>query len=533
MRFRVTFDDLRTLVTPPIIRRGVAAGGLGLVERILAPAAAWSLFGHGGLAKIAWFAALGAAFTVRSLAQRAWAARAEAELVERVVESVLHGDTLASAVADDDSRLQVIQAVYQSAQCLAQTLPNLAADLVACVVLGVLVVAKEPGHLVAMAGGLTLAAGATLLLSRHRVERAVEEAWKVQAQVYANLAHALEGRLEIVGSGFRGRFVDRLRVHTSRWADAGVRVAAATTLSGRVPMLAIAGLVAAALLMQGSVRWAASLADVALFASVTPAFAGVAQGLHGLARSERWVQIVATVVRSARGPVGGTQALAVRLAPRIQFESVSFRYDASKQTGAALDGVNLQCEGAGTLGLSGANGSGKSTCLRLLLGLALPSEGSVRIGGVPLGEIDLDAWRRNIAFLPQRPYLPPRADVRQAVGWIAPETTDDSMLRALDRVGLLSALRRAAADPLSVRVDALSVGERQRVALARLLCRDAPLYVLDEPDANLDRAGIALVAQVIRELGQRGRVVFAAHTPELLAVADVVITLDGGRVVNA
>jgi ATP-binding cassette subfamily C protein CydD len=123
--------------------------------------------------------------------------------------------------------------------------------------------------------------------------------------------------------------------------------------------------------------------------------------------------------------------------------------------------------------------------------------------------------------------------VRQAVGWIAPETTDDSMLRALDRVGLLSALRRAGADPLSVRVDALSVGERQRVALARLLCRDAPLYVLDEPDANLDRAGIALVAQVIRELGQRGRVVFAAHTPELLAVADVVITLDGGRVVNA
>jgi ATP-binding cassette, subfamily C, bacterial CydD len=530
MRLRVTFDDLRSLVTPPILRRGVAAGWLGLFERILAPAAAWALFGHGGLAKVAWFAALGAAFTVRSLAQRAWAARAEAELVERVVESVLHGDTLASAVADDDSRLQVVQAVYQAAQCLAQTLPNLAADFVACTALAFVVVAKEPAHLVAMAGGLTLAAGATLLLSRHRVEQAVEKAWKVQAQVYANLADALEGRLEIVGSGFRVRFVDRLREHTSRWADAGVRVAAATTLSGRLPMLAIAGLVAAALLMQGSVRWVASLADVALFASVTPAFAGVAQGLHGLARSERWVHVVATIVRGARGPVGGTQALAVRLAPRIQFENVSFRYDGSA---LALDGVNLQCDGAGVLGLSGANGSGKSTCLRLLLGLALPSSGTVRIDGVPMGDVDLDAWRRNIAFLPQRPYLPPRADVRRAISWLAPDTTDDSILRALDRVGLLSALRRGGADPLSVRVDALSVGERQRVALARLLCRDAPIYVLDEPDANLDRAGIALVAHVIRELGQKGRVVFAAHTPELLAVADVVVTLDGGRVVSA
>jgi ATP-binding cassette subfamily C protein CydD len=96
----------------------------------------------------------------------------------------------------------------------------------------------------------------------------------------------------------------------------------------------------------------------------------------------------------------------------------------------------------------------------------------------------------------------------------------------------LLSLQRGGRDPLKVRVDTLSVGERQRIALARLLSRDASLFVLDEPDANLDRAGIALVADVLRELARDHGVIFAAHTPELLGVADHVVTLEGGRVVG-
>jgi ABC-type transport system involved in cytochrome bd biosynthesis fused ATPase/permease subunit len=107
---------------------------------------------------------------------------------------------------------------------------------------------------------------------------------------------------------------------------------------------------------------------------------------------------------------------------------------------------------------------------------------------------------------------------------------DERILAALDRVGLLPVLRRAGDDPLTVRVDSLSVGERQRIALARILCRDAFLFLLDEPDANLDRTGIALVAELLRDLAGRGMVAFAAHTPELLAVAGRVVVLAQGRV---
>ena len=97
----------------------------------------------------------------------------------------------------------------------------------------------------------------------------------------------------------------------------------------------------------------------------------------------------------------------------------------------------------------------------------------------------------------------------------------------------LAVLARKGSAPLDVRVDSLSIGERQRVALARLLCRDASLFLLDEPDANLDRAGIVLVAELIRELAGRGMVAFAAHTPELLEIADRVVVLKDGRVVES
>jgi ABC-type transport system involved in cytochrome bd biosynthesis fused ATPase/permease subunit len=91
----------------------------------------------------------------------------------------------------------------------------------------------------------------------------------------------------------------------------------------------------------------------------------------------------------------------------------------------------------------------------------------------------------------------------------------------------LARLRQAAGNssPLDVRVDALSIGERQRVALARILLRDAPIVLLDEPDANLDAAGVDLVRTVVRELAQSRTVAVAAHTESLTAAADVVLRL--------
>jgi ABC-type transport system involved in cytochrome bd biosynthesis fused ATPase/permease subunit len=97
----------------------------------------------------------------------------------------------------------------------------------------------------------------------------------------------------------------------------------------------------------------------------------------------------------------------------------------------------------------------------------------------------------------------------------------------LARVGLATALAGRAVAALDVVIGELSAGQRQRVALARVLLRDASVYLLDEPDANLDRDGIRLVGELVSELVQRGRMIaIAAHTTELTSLAGTRVTLE-------
>src|SRR5262249_48700771 len=94
------------------------------------------------------------------------------------------------------------------------------------------------------------------------------------------------------------------------------------------------------------------------------------------------------------------------------------------------------------------------------------------------------------------------------------------MRDALARTGVFDALRTHSDDPLSTPIGELSSGQRQRVALARMLLQDARMVLLDEPDANLDREGVALVASLVTSLCDSGkRVAGAAHPPGLAALS--------------
>ena len=533
LRSRAALADLRTLASGAAIRRGFVLATIALVERMLTPVIALTLVQRGMGDKVAVTLIFGTVFTGRTFLQRALAARNESDLLERTAASVLQGDVLqAEVLADQDVSVQATQGVHVASQMLTQTLPSLCADLVACGLFALIAAWLEPPHLVALAAAVTVAATVALLVSRGAVARTVERAWLAQERVYDAFAQVLDGRLEIVASGRRGAFMDRVHEATREWGAAGARVAAASILSGRLTLVAVGGLVAGVLLASSLLRGAleATAADLAFFASLTPAFVGVAQGVHALARDARWVELVARVLRHGATSTADGALPPPALPARAAFEALSFRYGGPGPSGDALSAVDFEWTGREILAFSGANGSGKSTCLRMLLRLAKPSAGAIRVGEVRLADLEVDAWRAGIAFLPQRPYVPSRADVRAAVAWPVTGARDDRILAALDRVGLLPVLRRAGGDPLAVRVDSLSVGERQRVALARIVCREASLFLLDEPDANLDRAGITLVAELLRDLAGRGMVAFAAHTPELLAVAGRVVVLVEGRV---
>jgi ATP-binding cassette subfamily C protein CydCD len=532
MPFRQVLSLTRSLLSPAIAARGAAFAALVVAERLIVPAAAWSIFRRGIDAQIALAFAAGGAFGVRTFLQHASRARTEIDLLERVAARLIGGDVLrANVLRDEDARAELGQAMYHAAQNVSVVIPLLLADCVAAPVLAVVVVAKEPARLVVAAVGVAIAAGAVLLASRRSIDGALAAAWSAQQQAFSGFMDTLEGRLEIVASGRRAAFLGEMHARTAAWAKAGARVATGALVSGKLPFLLVAAAAAVVVTLAGGHQAGATgvtTADIALLASITPAFAGMAQNLVTLARTERWMGVVARALSEAPLWRGGVRP-PPRLPAGIAFERVSFTYGGGRKE--ALRDVSFLWNGERVLALTGANGSGKSTCLRLLLALAEPESGAITVGGSRLAEIDADAWRRGVAFLPQRPYLPPQADVRGAVRFLVPEASDDAIRVVLDRVGLSPALERLGADPLAVRVGALSVGQRQRVGIARLLCQPASLVLLDEPDANLDRAGIALMAALVRELSRHGMVALVAHHVDLLEVADRVLVLEDGRLV--
>jgi thiol reductant ABC exporter CydD subunit len=182
----------------------------------------------------------------------------------------------------------------------------------------------------------------------------------------------------------------------------------------------------------------------------------------------------------------------------------------------AIEGFSLTIEPGETLAIVGPSGCGKSTLLGVLLGFVAPRSGSVRVGGVDLGEIERGAWREQLAWVAQRPHLF-GASVEQNV--------------TLGRAGISGLAERVRALPedlQSVLGDGgagLSAGERQRIALARAFVRDAPLLLLDEPTAGLDGRTEEGVVQAIARLAEGRTVVLVAHRPALAAIADRTVAM--------
>ena len=163
--------------------------------------------------------------------------------------------------------------------------------------------------------------------------------------------------------------------------------------------------------------------------------------------------------------------------------------------------------------LTGPSGAGKSTLLALLLRFLIPAAGIIEAGGVDVAAMDLGQWRRQIAWVPQQPYLfSGSAADNIALG--EPDMSRDAIVRAAGLAGaaeFIDALPSGYDTPLGERGLRLSAGQRQRIALARAFLRDAPLLLLDEPTAHLDPAGARLIASALdTELADR-TVILISH----------------------
>jgi ABC-2 type transport system ATP-binding protein len=199
----------------------------------------------------------------------------------------------------------------------------------------------------------------------------------------------------------------------------------------------------------------------------------------------------------------------------------------TKRYGAvtAVDDLSFTLEPGTVTGFVGANGAGKSTTLRMLLGLTHPTSGTVTIDGRRY--VDLAHPARTVGALTDPDVFHPRRRGRDALRVVAAASgvSASRVDQLLELVGLGDAGHR--------RVGGYSMGMRQRLALAVALLGDPPVVVLDEPTNGLDPLGIAWLRSLIRSLGAEGRTVLVSshQLAELGRTVDDLVVIDHGRLV--
>ena len=219
----------------------------------------------------------------------------------------------------------------------------------------------------------------------------------------------------------------------------------------------------------------------------------------------------------------------------IEFDNVTFSY--SGGTEPALAGLNLHVRSGELIALVGENGGGKSTLVKLLLRFYDPDKGSVRVGGVDLKDLDPEALRSRIGVLFQD-YASYELSVRENVLMGRPDGEDDD-----ERV--MKALRDSRSEWLVKKMPSgldskvgrlfegghdLSGGEWQRLALARIMYRDADIWILDEPTSSLDPEAEAGIFAELKE-NLKGRIgIVISHRFSTVRIADRIAVVADGRV---
>jgi len=202
-------------------------------------------------------------------------------------------------------------------------------------------------------------------------------------------------------------------------------------------------------------------------------------------------------------------------------------HDLTKRFGAvsAVDGLGFTVEPGGVTGFLGPNGSGKTTTLRMILGLVTPTSGEARINGVPYAELDTPG-RTVGAVLEAQGFHPARsgrAHLRVAAAALG--VPDRRVDEVLGLVGLADAAGRT--------VGGWSLGMKQRLALAAALLGDPRVLVLDEPANGLDPEGIAWLREFLRGFARQGRTVLVSShlLAEVEQGVDHLVVIDDGRCV--
>jgi len=364
--------------------------------------------------------------------------------------------------------------------------------------------------------GLTAACGAALLIALAVLEtfsRGHRREAQQHGRATADFAQTPARDAAVIGMGF-----------TTEALGGATRLGALARVSWRVlPIVMLA--LGAWLVIDARSSPGAMIAATILLARALQPVEQLVSGRKALGEAyAAWTRLG----RRSLGDDGSDTALP-RSHGRLDLERVVHR--AAPGLAPIIRGVSLQVAAGESVGIIGPSAAGKTTLLRLILGILQPCSGAVRLDGADAEQWHRRAGEKHVGYLPQ--------DVELFAGTVAQNI---ARLEPMDSAAVIEAARLAHAHEMIVQLPCgydteighggavLSAGQRQRIALARALYRNPRLVVLDEPNANLDAEGDLALANTIQALKQRGTtLVIAGHRPSLMAQLDKLALLRDGR----
>lgn len=235
--------------------------------------------------------------------------------------------------------------------------------------------------------------------------------------------------------------------------------------------------------------------------------------------------------RSNSNPSNPTSASTTRLRGQVSFEGVSAAYEGRPD---ALNDIDLQVHAGQTIALVGPTGAGKSTLVNLLPRFYPIAGGRITVDGQPLESIPLGFLRSQIAVVSQEPFLF-NGTIRENILYGRLDATESELITAAETANAAEFIRRLP-DGFDTRVGErgirLSVGEKQRISIARALLKDAPILILDEATASVDTATERLIQEALKRLMSNRTSFVIAHRLGTIRDADLIAVLKDGRIVE-
>ena len=371
-----------------------------------------------------------------------------------------------------------------------------------------------------------------LVYYQRRVEERVRVVRERSADIGSFLIDTIQGMRLVVAANAQSREEARFRAGNDSFVAALMRMQLLTYFSGGMPGLILSAgtslvfLYGGMRVIDGTLTFGTFIAFMAYqmrFLSPLQALMGMYGNLATARVSLHRVSELLDVpvdVKEAAAPIALASARG-----EVSFDQVSLSFGRGE---TVLDRVSFTVKPGETLAIVGPSGSGKSTIADLIVRLIDPDSGSVRLDGVDLRSIRLSDLRRQVAVVDQQPFLM-HATLAENIRYARPDATDAEVVDVAERASLDEFVRRLPDGYQTVvgeRGAALSVGERQRLALARAFLANPAVLVLDEPSSALDvRAEQRIVAGYERVMRGRTTIVIT-HRAELAARADRVLSLE-------